>query len=138
MAKISTTVKEWFSKANDDLIGARSLWATNNKRVWLLVGFLCQQACEKALKGFLLFNGKKVQKIHSIDELSKDVLILAPDLKDLLAEATMLTPYAVRFRYPSAEAQGVDEEDIRKALNLAEKVVSECARRISPDTPLGV
>lgn len=133
MAKVSSTVKGWYSKANDDLIGARSLWSTSNPRVWLLVGFHCQQAAEKAMKGFLLFNGKRIQKGprgHSIEELSQDVVGLAPELTDLLRQAAELTPYAVQFRYPDAASATIVADDIKRALALAEKVVDEMCSRI--------
>lgn len=130
MAKVSATVRGWISKANDDFIGAQSLWETGHPRVLLLVGFHCQQSVEKSLKGFLLYHGKKVLKLHSIEELSKEVLLIAPEIQSLLAQAAELTPFAVQFRYPDAAAKEVGKPDVERALKLARAVLDEICRRI--------
>lgn len=130
MAKVSVTVRGWISKANDDLIGAKSLWETGHPRVLLLVGFHCQQSAEKALKGFLLYHGQKVLKLHSIEELSKEVLLVAPEMQSLLAQAAELTPFAVQFRYPDAAAKGIERVDIERALILARAVFDDVCNRI--------
>lgn len=130
MAKVSATVRGWISKANDDLIGASSLWETGHPRVLLLVGFHCQQSVEKSLKGFLLYHGKKVLKLHSIEELSKEILLVAPEMQSLLAQAAELTPFAVQFRYPDVAAKGVGKSEIERALKLARSVFDEVCSRI--------
>ena len=73
------------------------------KRVGLGVakGLDVQQAVEKALKAFLVFNDIVFEKIHNLTvlvELCKDK---EPDFGDYLETAAILTPYATAYRYPN-------------------------------------
>ncbi len=62
-------IRGWLVKALDDVRGAEVDLAANPP----LSGdalFHCQQAVEKALKGFLTFHDRPFRKTHDLDELA--------------------------------------------------------------------
>lgn len=92
-------VDAWMKKAERDLALARhSLKA--DPPFTDSATFHCQQAVEKALKGYLAFHEKIFKKTHSIAELGGQVLEIDSSLEALIRKAIYLTPYATAFRYP--------------------------------------
>ncbi len=73
----------------------------------------CQQAAEKALKAFLTYYDVPFEKIHDLSALIELYIPMEPAFENWRDTAESLSPYAVRFRYPSdvlepeeSEAQG--------------------------------
>jgi HEPN domain-containing protein len=58
--------RAWFAKAADDLRAAVALAAISPPLFDEAV-FHCQQAAEKALKGFLTWNGRAFRKTHNLE-----------------------------------------------------------------------
>ncbi len=113
-------VLNWFIRAKRDLTIANMNLA-NNPPITDDAVFHCQQAVEKALKGFLVLHDRPFKKTHIIGDLSPDVLRIAPTLEPLLKQATELTPYATMFRYPG-ELDLPSLEDSSDALVIAQRV----------------
>jgi len=61
---------------------------------------LCQQACEKMLKAFLLAQGKSFAHIHDLRPLGEECAKTLPDLEPLLSELADLTVDFAPSRYP--------------------------------------
>ena len=121
-------VRGWLVKAKDDLRGAEiDLSATPPLSGDAL--FHCQQAVEKALKGFLTFHDRPFRKTHDLDELASDCERLDDSLVGLLDRARDLTPFAWRFRYPGDD-QAPPAEEIEDVLVLARQVVEAVVSRI--------
>lgn len=121
-------VRGWIVKANDDLRGAEvDLAATPPLSGDAL--FHCQQAVEKALKGFLTLHDRPFRKTHDLDELATDCERLDSSLAGILDRARDLTPFAWRFRYPGDD-EPPPAADIVDVLSLAKEVVDEIALRI--------
>ncbi len=62
--------------------------------------FHCQQAAEKAIKGFLTWHGTRFGRTHDLDMLGSLARPLAEGLEPVLDRAVELTPYAWLYRYP--------------------------------------
>ena len=65
-----TAVQAWLFKAKRDLASARRLAAKRSPFLDTAV-YHCQQAAEKALKGFLVFQGDMFPKTHDIEVLAR-------------------------------------------------------------------
>ena len=93
-----------------------------------VVGFLAQQAIEKALKAVLTARGVSFQRSHDIDYLCGLIedsgLSLAPELHAAVA----LTPWAVEFRY--ADPVLPNALDRAEALATVRSVTAWAARAI--------
>jgi HEPN domain-containing protein len=93
--------------------------------------FHCQQAVEKALKGFLVYNEQPFRKTHALAPLSDKCVLLDASLEGVVAPALDLTRYAVEFRYPG-EAEEPTVEEALKWLAVARIVLAEVMQRIPP------
>ena len=114
------TVKAWFAKAEKDIRSARhSLTATPPFTDDAL--FHSQQAVEKALKGFLVWHDRPFRKTHDLRELSGEALKIDSSLAPMLQQASLLTPYAVIFRYPG-ESVDPPIEEANESIAIAEKL----------------
>ncbi|MGH9338832.1 MAG: HEPN domain-containing protein [Acidobacteriota bacterium] len=61
--------KAWIEKAREDVEAARFNYEGGLHKV---AGFLCQQAAEKSLKGYLLERTGRIRKIHDLVALGRD------------------------------------------------------------------
>ena len=84
--------------------------------------FHAQQACEKALKAVLLFEGLEFPLVHDIEvllEIAKDGGLRLPRE---IRESGALSPYAVEARYPGYD-EDITPADVEEAVRLAHRVV---------------
>jgi len=86
------------AKAVGDEAGLRAL-LDNHDVPDHVVGFLAQQAIEKALKAVLIACDVPFERKHDIDYLCSLVEEAGFDLTPELSAAVALTPWAVEFRY---------------------------------------
>ena len=92
-------VKSWLIKAKRDLLSAHEL-ATAETSLLDTAAYHCQQAAEKAIKGFLIFHDVRFGKSHDIVLLVTQASDINPAFTNLLDTARLLTPLAVEYRYP--------------------------------------
>ena len=89
-------VSHWVERAEYDLETAKSMLDTGR---YLYVGYMCQQAVEKILKGIIAQQNKENLPIHNLNRLAQ-VAGIENDLNagqfNFLAE---LTPYCIEARY---------------------------------------
>jgi HEPN domain-containing protein len=120
--------KAWFRKVAIDLRSAEAdLVAT--PPILEDVVFHCQQAAEKAIKGFLTYHQQPFGKTHDIRELGKACAPCEPTLAALLERAMPLTWYAWRFRYPGSPDEPTLDET-REALAIARELVAALLSRL--------
>jgi HEPN domain-containing protein len=115
----------WLAKAHTDLRAARAdLNAFPPITSDAL--FHCQQAVEKALKGFLAAREKPLQKTHDLEMLGQLVLGIAPSLRDVVSGAHSLSIYASEFRYPG-ESPEPDLATAEAGIEIASRAVAAIA-----------
>lgn len=115
-------VKEWLKYANDDLKAGITLFKNNPDEFKAIVCFLMQQAVEKYLKTYLIFNNKEIEKTHDIAKLIEDCKNIDFDFNSLYnINANDLTDYAVATRYPS-DLNIITLEDEQEAISISEQV----------------
>lgn len=85
-----------------------------------IICFHAQQAGEKYIKAYLVFQETEFPKTHSLE----DLLLLAsrkdPSFLKLIEDAATLTPYAVEIRY--GESGEPLFEDAKKVVKIAEQI----------------
>jgi HEPN domain-containing protein len=94
--------------------------------------FHCQQAAEKAIKGFLTFHDRPFRKTHDLDELAALCLQIDPSLESALEPVREFTVFAWIFRYPGERAAPPAEE-CGSLLTLAARVVGAVRERVCLD-----
>ncbi len=122
--------REWFVKAVKDLSrGDRALTGFSDTEDAL---FHCQQAIEKALKGFLGWHERPFRKTHNLGQLGKQCILIDATLEPLVDRASSLTHYAWVFRYPGEIAEPSLQE-AKESLALAREVVDAVLVRLPAD-----
>lgn len=129
--------KTWLAKAQSDLATARLL-IKGEERYLDTGSYHCQQAAEKAIKGWLTAAEVSFVKTHSLEILIRLCIPSAPGFSQFLSHSMELTPLATEFRYPGDVFEPSTEEAGR-ALSLAEElttwIVAEFSRLPPPDSP---
>lgn len=120
--------RAWFQKASNDLRGAEIDLAASPPLLEDAL-FHCQQAAEKAMKGFLSAHDRPFKKTHDLDELGRACESLDSSLMPLLLPARDLTVFAWEYRYPGAtDVPSVAET--RMALTTARSVYEALLSRL--------
>jgi len=109
-------VRGWLEKARRDLTIAKK--ELDSKEPFTdIVCFHSQQAAEKYLKAYLLWEVIEFPRTHTLE----DLVLLAgqkyPAFSGLKDSVAALTPYAVEARYPEFEEPRL--EDARGAVKIA-------------------
>jgi len=130
MGKNEIEFARWFEQARDDLEAARDSRKAGHHE-WAC--FQAQQAAEKALKAFLLLQGKRRFPSHSVKELLGEAIELDARFRTV-DRARRLDEYYIPTRYPNGlpgttrPHEFYDEEDALECLRLAEMVLSAIDR----------
>jgi len=111
-------VRSWLLKAKHDLASARVLAASNPPLLDTAI-YHCQQAAEKAVKGYLVFCDQEVERIHDIEVLIRSAVSCAPAFREWIDVGIELTPYARLYRYPGPAVEPAREQ-FDRALSAAE------------------
>jgi HEPN domain-containing protein len=113
-------VCKWFKKAEDDLIVARHLFEDLYPKQIEIACYHAQQAVEKALKGFLLYNDIEPPKTHDLVALCRMCAKIATEFKEKIDDCAILTLYSSITRYPNEIEMDETEAAtaIRKALAI--------------------
>jgi len=113
----------WLAKADEDLGVAHHLLTTNAPFLGA-VGFHAQQAAEKYLKAFLVWNQADFPKTHDMEALLAVVARCSPTLAQSLRGTTVLTDYGVALRYPG-DLPELTPEQANTAVDLADRTRAE-------------
>ncbi len=88
-------------------------------------GFNIQQAVEKYLKGYLLFKGWELKRIHNLETLMNDAIRYDPSFEEFIAACQKMTQYYLEDRYPFMVASVLTEDEIRESLSVAESIIAK-------------
>lgn len=128
-------VQSWLTKARRDLVSARVL-AANLEPLRDTAIYHCQQAGEKAVKGFLAYHDYEVEKFHDIEKLIRSAIPYEGQFASWVSVGRLLTPYATFFRYPGiAEEPSIQqlEQAISAATTFYEFVISALPADVHPE-----
>ncbi len=91
--------RAWLLKAHSDLHTARQIGGLSDGHLDAGI-YHCQQAAEKALKGFLVLHEISFEKVHDLGEIIQQAKKANPAFQTYEDAAETLTPYSVTYRYP--------------------------------------
>lgn len=124
---MDNTWKVWVERAESALLLART-----EKTDDLFYEDLCfqlQQAAEKAIKAYLIFNNVEPRRTHSF----KILLLQAGQIEKIpeeIAYAIVLEDYAVQTRYPG-DYTPVSEEEYLEALKISAFIIEWVKNKIN-------
>jgi HEPN domain-containing protein len=91
--------RAWLIKAHSDLHTAHQIGGLPDGHLDAGI-YHCQQAAEKALKGFLVLHEISFEKVHDLGEIIQQAGKVNPAFQKYENAAETLTPYSVAYRYP--------------------------------------
>src|ERR1017187_9403681 len=116
-----SNTREWLQRTKEDLDAAALVLTVSSPLVRTALSH-CQQAVEKPKKAFLTWHDAAFREVHNLEELSASCIRLDSTLASAVTRVTVLTKYAVRFRYPGAPYEP-DVEEAQESLGLAQEFV---------------
>lgn len=111
-------MQSWLVKALHDLATARKAASAPDPYLDTAI-YHCQQAAEKAVKGFLAFHDQPLVRTHDIELLLSLADPFETGFTAWVEAAERLTRYATRYRYPG-DVMEPDQQEFDQALNDAE------------------
>lgn len=120
-------VEEWLKFAENDLEAVRIL-SSHHPMQLEIICYHCQQAAEKALKAYLLFNGFVPPKTHNLENLADSCIELSSEFNDIIEECEYLNPFGVQPRYPFGFE--LVDSDATISTQKSEKIVEFIKNRI--------
>ncbi|GBR76691.1 DNA-binding protein [Candidatus Termititenax persephonae] len=112
---------EWLSFAENDF-GSAEFLLNRRPLPKEIICFLCQQAAEKALKGFLVFQKIIPPKIHDLKKLNKECISLNQEFAAVENACAELNDYGVQPRYP--HELEIEQEDVTNALKHTQIILA--------------
>ncbi|MBI5123191.1 HEPN domain-containing protein [Candidatus Roizmanbacteria bacterium] len=130
---ITGRLKDWLFFAEEDLKLAQISF---NGGIYHGTCFHAQQTAEKAIKAYLLSNGQRVPKIHSLTGLLDLNDEIKRDFKEFSEEIEFLDQFYIPTRYPDAFPGSLPEglpnkNDGEKALESAGKILNFVKKNFS-------
>jgi len=90
-------IDDWLEIAYEDIEVAHLCY---HQKYYLYMGFMCQQAIEKAIKAVIEGNNIIPKPIHNLEPLAKDANVWSLLNKEQKMLIRQLTSFAVAARYP--------------------------------------
>jgi len=114
--------REWLAKASHDLQNARIVGAVPGGPLDTAI-YHCQQAAEKAVKGWLAYQGVAFEKTHDVAGLVAQAADIESRFLAWKGAAAILTPYASAFRYPGLAVEPMPSQgELQEALGHAQGI----------------
>lgn len=123
----------WLRKAISDLGSAKRL-ADSDPPFLDTAAYHCQQAAEKALKGWLSLNEVPFPKTHLLDDLLDLCIPSLAAFEQFRDDCQTLTPLATEFRYPG-DVFEPSAEEFATSLRMATRIVRFVSEQITTANP---
>ncbi|AFZ28115.1 hypothetical protein Cylst_6148 [Cylindrospermum stagnale PCC 7417] len=127
-----TLVQFWLKKSQRDLTAAQKL----AQELPDIAIYHCQQAAEKALKGFLVLHDTNPGDTHNINTLVRLASTFKPELAAVLKEAGYLSQYNQTYRYPMESTE--DFNPTPGELKKADKLASDVYKNVIDSLPADI
>jgi HEPN domain-containing protein len=124
-------VREWLKKAFRDLTVAKIV-ARSPEAIWEASLYHCQQAAEKALKGYLAYWDRPIEKTHNLVLLLEKAGQIEPCFDTWEDAAARLTPFSTAYRYPGL-FENPSLEQLNEALDDAASVLNQVLSFLPPE-----
>jgi HEPN domain-containing protein len=114
------TAKKWIIKGDHDL-GTAKVTYLHIPEYLDTVTFHCQQAVEKYLKSFLIYNSVPFRFSHDLIYLLELIVPFDTDFETYFDTVSELQSYAVEVRYPN-ETIFLSNDKVENAIRLAKEI----------------
>lgn len=123
-------VKEWLSKAEEDIGFASKNLADEENTFYAQICFHFQQSAEKYLKSYIVAYELEFRKIHDLPELLRICREHNESFTELEEECEFLTDFYIDTRYPVHWPAEISREEAKKAQESAKKITRFVLERV--------
>lgn len=88
-----------------------------------VVCFHCQQAVEKAFKGYLVSQTGMLQDGHNLSKLVQKAMQYEPGFQQYKKDAAFLNSYYMETRYPSDDPMLISREDVMECIRIMDRIL---------------
>jgi HEPN domain-containing protein len=113
-------IKQWIIKGDHDL-GTAKITYLHIPEYLDTVTFHCQQAVEKYLKSYLIFQSTEFRLTHDLIYLLDMISQKDSDFENYYDTVSELQGYAIEIRYPN-ETIFLSNEKVEKAMTIAKEI----------------
>jgi HEPN domain-containing protein len=124
-------VRNWLTKARRDVLSAKRL-VRGREPYFDTAIYHCQQAAEKAIKGWLVYYDLSFEKTHDLRLLVTLAAEAEPKFADWFDVAEQVSPYATAYRYPG-EVLEPDESEYQQAFKSASGLYNFVCTLLPPE-----
>ena len=121
-------VEEWFSKGQKDIDDAQFL--LKNNRALENIAYHVQQAAEKYLKGFLIYNGWKLERIHDLVKLLEEAIKIDKSFNRFAAPMRKITNFYIESRYPTGYEVEYTKQELKKAIKESKNIINLIKKKV--------
>jgi len=120
---VTESADELYDKAERDIMTVDSLISQPKYPIDLMYDIICYhatQAVEKFLKGYIISNGKNIEKIHNLDYLHQAATLIDGSFSKIANDCLILNTYLPEIRYSNKNQ--LAKQDIDKIIKSLENV----------------
>ena len=110
---------KWLQIAKEDILVAKILL---KEGFYSSAVYHCQQAAEKILKAYLVFNNETPLKTHDLTTLIELCMIKDKEFEKIYVFTKYLNPFSTKFRYPS-EFDIPDHAHTKNIVQKTQKII---------------
>jgi HEPN domain-containing protein len=111
----------WFYKADADFDAAKILNGAYRKHTEIIC-YLCAQATEKYLKGYLVYKDHEIENTHNLPYLNKLCITYDKQFEEIKIDCGILNKFNNNIRYP--DGIETDEKDVALSIKTIEKIIN--------------
>ena len=129
--------QRWLRQAEHDLRIARG---HHERGDYSDACFMAEQAAQKALKAFLIWQGQRSVPLHSVAQLAERCAEFDPDFAAHITAGRILDQYYIPTRYPDALAppavpfESYTQEQGARAVMAVQTLLALLTQKLSPAT----
>jgi len=124
----SARYKDWYQKAQADLQSAKILFKYEGD--CSIVAFHCQQAIEKAMKGYILRHRGDLIAGHSLIYLCKEASLIKTTIIQYLKDCSFVNQFYIETRYPADIPLELSKDEARECISIAETILNELGKQM--------
>lgn len=95
-----------------------------------IVCFHCQQAVEKYLKGYLIYQTGRLNDGHSLIKLCKIASKYEASFKNHLKDMAFLNDFYIETRYPAEEPLSVSRDETLECFKIVDLIINKIDKMV--------
>lgn len=130
MTELLRLTQEWFLRGENDLKTAQI--ALSGGAPSGTIAVLLHQACEKYIKGFLIYHGWQLIRTHNLVFLLREAMKSNKHLAKFIDLAGILTSEYLEERYPPGPITEFSNEEIKELLAETQNLIVILKEAVQP------